>query len=45
MPHYTKEQQDLAKQMDLFTYLNIYYPNELLRETSIQYCTIEHDSL
>ena len=45
MPYYTKEQQELAKQMDLFTYLKNYDPNELVRESRTQYCTREHDSL
>ena len=45
MPYYTKQEQDLAKQMDLFTYLKNYDPDELVRESRIQYCTKEHDSL
>lgn len=45
MPYYTKEQQHLAKQMDLFTYLKNYDPNELIRESRTQYCTREHSSL
>ena len=45
MPYYTKEQQELAKQMDLFTYLKNYEPNELVQESRTQYCTREHDSL
>lgn len=36
---------DEAKKMDLLTYLRNYEPSELVRESSNQYCTREHDSL
>ena len=34
-----------AKQMDLFTYLSTYEPQELVHFGGVTYCTREHDSL
>lgn len=34
-----------AKQMDLYTYLKIYEPQELVHFGGSTYCTCEHDSL
>lgn len=34
-----------VKKLDLFTYLKIYEPNELIHESGDTYCTREHDSL
>lgn len=45
MPYYSKEQINHAKEMDLFTYLKNYEPNELVKESRTQYCTKTHDSL
>ena len=45
MPYYTKEQLEHAKSMDLLTYLKNYEPNELVKVSSNEYTTREHDSL
>lgn len=45
MPYYTKEQLEHAKSMDLLTYLKNYDPNELVKVSSNEYTTREHDSL
>ena len=39
------ELEMIAKRMDLFTYLSIYEPNELVYVGGNEYCTREHDSL
>ena len=34
-----------AREVDLLTFLKTYYPDEVVKETSTQYCTKTHDSL
>ena len=45
MPHYTQEQLEQARQIDLLTYLKQNEPDELVRESNRTFCTREHDSL
>ena len=45
MPYYSPEVVAKAKQMDLFTYLKNYKPDELVHLGGGTYCTREHDSL
>ncbi len=45
MPYVTREQIELAKQMDLLTYLQYCEPQELVRFSSNVYTTRSHDSL
>ena len=35
----------IARRMDLYTYLSIYEPHELVHVGGREYCTREHDSL
>ena len=45
MPYYTNEQIAKAREMDLYTYLKTYEPQELVHFGGSTYCTREHDSL
>ena len=45
MPYVTTEQIELAKQMDLLTYLQTYEPQELVHVSGNVYSTRTHDSL
>ena len=45
MPYVTTEQIELAKQMDLLTYLRTYDPQELVHVSGNVYSTRTHDSL
>lgn len=45
MPHIPPEVVAKAKQMDLYTYLKTYEPQELVHFGGNTYCTREHDSL
>ena len=45
MPYIPSEVVSKAKQMDLYTYLHNYEPQELVRLGGGIYCTREHDSL
>ena len=45
MPFYSPEVVEKAKQMDLYTYLKNYKPEELVHLGGSSYCTKEHDSL
>lgn len=45
MPYYTSEQIELAREMDLLTYLRLHDPTELVHVSGGEYCTREHDSL
>ena len=42
---YRLDRINKAKQIDLFTYLDRYEPNELVKLKGNEYCTKEHDSL
>lgn len=45
MPHIPPEVVAKAREMDLYTYLKIYEPQELVQFGGSTYCTREHDSL
>ena len=45
MPYIPSEVVSRAKQMDLYTYLHDYEPQELVHLGGGTYCTREHDSL
>ncbi len=45
MPWFDPELVEKAKEMDLFTYLSIYEPNELVHVSGNEYTTRTHDSL
>ena len=45
MPHYSQEEIEKARKMDLYTYLRLYEPEELVRVNSREFCTRTHDSL
>ena len=45
MPYIPSEVVSRAKQMDLYTYLHDYEPQELVHLGGSTYCTREHDSL
>lgn len=45
MPFYTQEVIERAREVDLFTYLQTYEPQELVHVSGNIYCTREHDSL
>lgn len=45
MTYFTKEQISKAKEIDLYTYLKEYNPDELVRVSNDTYCTKTHDSL
>ena len=45
MPYIPPEVVAKAKQMDLYTYLKTYEPQELVHFGGSTYCTREHDSL
>ncbi len=45
MQHYTQDQIQAAKQVDLLTYLQTRTPSELVHVAGDTYCTREHDSL
>lgn len=45
MPHYSRDEIERAKSIDLLTYLKRYDPAELVRVSGGTYCTREHDSL
>lgn len=45
MPHYSDEEIERARQMDLLTYLQTYEPYKLVKVSHNTYCTKEHDSL
>ena len=45
MPYYTKEEINKAKEIDLYSYLNQRYPDELVPFSRDTYVTKEHDSL
>ena len=45
MPHYSQEEIEKARKMDLYTYLRLYEPEELVRANSREFCTRTHDSL
>ncbi len=45
MPYYSPAEVAKAKQMDLYTYLSTYEPQELVHFGGGTYCTREHDSL
>lgn len=43
--HYSDEEINYAKEMDLLTYLTLYEPDNLVKLKGNVYCTREHDSL
>ena len=43
--HFTEEEINKAKEMDLLTYLKNYEPNNLVHISRDTYCTRDHDSL
>lgn len=45
MAYYTEEQIEVARSIDLLTYLQTYEPTELVHIRGDTYCTREHDSL
>ena len=45
MPFYTQDVIERAREVDLFTYLQTYEPQELVHVSGNIYCTREHDSL
>ena len=45
MNYYNKEDVKKAREMDLFTYLSYYEPDNLRHVSGSVYCTREHDSL
>ena len=45
MPYIPADVVSRAKQMDLYTYLHDYEPQELVHVGGSTYCTREHDSL
>ena len=45
MPYIPADVVSRAKQMDLYTYLRSYEPQELVHLSGGTYCTSEHDSL
>ena len=45
MSHFTEEEINKAKEMDLLTYLKNYEPNNLVHISRDTYCTRDHDSL
>ena len=45
MPYIPADMVSRAKQMDLYTYLHDYEPQELVHLGSGTYCSREHDSL
>ena len=42
---FTEKQMEIVKRMDLLTYMEEAEPNNLVRLSSNEYCTQEHDSL
>lgn len=45
MPYISNEQLETIKQIDVLSYLQRFYPSELVRVNDKTYCTKEHDSL
>ena len=45
MTYYSKEEIEEAKKLDLYNYLKIYEPDELVHVSKNTYCTKTHDSL
>ncbi len=45
MTYYSKEEIETAKKIDLYNYLKIYEPDELVQVSKNTYCTKTHDSL
>ena len=45
MPHYSEEEIQKARQVDLLSYLQTSEPSELVHVSGQTYCTREHDSL
>lgn len=43
--YFTKEEVEQARKFDLFSYLKIHDPNELIMVNPYTYCTKTHDSL
>ena len=45
MVRVTTQQVEEARQIDLLSYFEKYRPDDLVRITAREYCTVEHDSL